>query len=87
MWLSNTKSRRDKLTAEQLAALAALGMDCAGAVLAVEAAPAQAAPPTALPKRQPWDHHEECDKTHYEGGTCTCDLIERYGPNSERDDY
>ncbi|MBZ3908874.1 MULTISPECIES: DEAD/DEAH box helicase [Streptomyces] len=87
VWLSNTKSRRDKLTAEQLAALAALGMDWAGAVLAVEAAPAQPAPSAAPTQRQPWDHHEECDKTVYEGGTCTCDLIERYGPNSERDDY
>ncbi|MET9365556.1 Helicase associated domain protein [Streptomyces sp. NPDC006632] len=86
VWLSNTKSRRDKLTAEQLAALAALGMDWAGAVLAVEAAP-QSVPSAAPTERQPWDHHEECDKTHYEGGTCTCDLIERYGPNSERDDY
>ncbi|MGW6606133.1 Helicase associated domain protein [Streptomyces sp. NPDC055036] len=83
VWLSNTKSRRDKLTAEQLAALAALGMDWAGVVLAVEAAPAQPAPSAAPTERQPWDHHEECDKPHYEGGTCTCDLIERYGPNSE----
>ncbi|MDX3523668.1 DEAD/DEAH box helicase [Streptomyces scabiei] len=87
VWVSNTKSRRDKLTAEQLAALAALGMDWAGAVLAVEAAPTQPAPSAAPTERQPWDHHEECDKTHYEDGTCTCDLIERYGPNSERDDY
>ncbi|MFF7954083.1 DEAD/DEAH box helicase [Streptomyces griseorubiginosus] len=87
VWLSNTKSRRDKLTAEQLATLAALGMDWAGAVLAVEAAPAQPAPSAAPTERQPWDHHEECDKTRYEGGTCTCDLIERFGPNSERDDY
>ncbi|KFG71733.1 DEAD/DEAH box helicase [Streptomyces mutabilis] len=30
VWLSNTKSRRDKLTAEQRAALAALGMDWQG---------------------------------------------------------
>ncbi|MGF1344491.1 Helicase associated domain protein [Streptomyces flavovirens] len=29
VWLSNTKARRDKLTAQQLAALAALGMDWA----------------------------------------------------------
>uniref|UniRef100_UPI0004C69374 helicase associated domain-containing protein n=1 Tax=Streptomyces sp. NRRL S-31 TaxID=1463898 RepID=UPI0004C69374 len=32
VWLSNTRARRDKLTAEQLTALAALGMDWAGAV-------------------------------------------------------
>jgi hypothetical protein len=32
-------------------------------------------------------HHEESDTELYEGGTCTCDLIERYGPNTERDDY
>ncbi|GAB1340789.1 hypothetical protein ACE1SV_73790 [Streptomyces sp. E-15] len=29
VWVSNTKSRRDKLTAQQRAALAALGMDWA----------------------------------------------------------
>ncbi|WOI60883.1 helicase associated domain-containing protein [Streptomyces fradiae] len=29
VWLSNTKSRRDKLSTEQLAALAALGLDWA----------------------------------------------------------
>ncbi|MGC5000297.1 Helicase associated domain protein [Streptomyces sp. DT195] len=40
VWLSNTRTRRDRLTAEQLAALAALGMDWAGSVSAVEAAPA-----------------------------------------------
>ncbi|MFI1314543.1 Helicase associated domain protein [Streptomyces albidoflavus] len=87
VWLSNTKSRRDKLTGAQRAALAALGMEWAGVVPAVEVAPVQPAPSAAPTKRQPWDHHEECDKPQYEGGTCTCDLIERYGPNSERDDY
>jgi hypothetical protein len=91
VWNSNVKSRRDKLTADQLAALAALGMKWAGVVPAVEAAPQppapQPAPSTAPMQRQPWDHHEECDKVRHEGGTCTCDLIEQYGPNSERDDY
>ncbi|WP_436842233.1 helicase associated domain-containing protein [Streptomyces virginiae] len=29
VWVSNTKSRRDKLSADQLAALAELGMDWA----------------------------------------------------------
>ncbi|WP_375957857.1 helicase associated domain-containing protein [Streptomyces sp. NPDC056401] len=29
VWVSNTKSRRDKLTADQLAALGALGVDWA----------------------------------------------------------
>ncbi|MFH8894695.1 helicase associated domain-containing protein [Streptomyces sp. NPDC017949] len=29
VWVSNTKSRRDKLTADQLAALAKLGIDWA----------------------------------------------------------
>ncbi|MFJ9026707.1 Helicase associated domain protein [Streptomyces sp. NPDC102259] len=33
------------------------------------------------------DHHAECDKSVYDGGTCTCDLIEQYGPPSDRDDY
>jgi hypothetical protein len=23
----------------------------------------------------------------YEGGACTCDIIQQYGPPSERDDY
>ncbi|MFE1273397.1 Helicase associated domain protein [Streptomyces sp. NPDC058758] len=91
VWLSNIKSRRDKLTPEQRAALAALGMEWAGVVPAVDATPEPPAPQPTLSaapaKRPPWDHHFECDKTHYEGGTCTCDLIERYGPNSERDDY
>ncbi|MFI2972604.1 Helicase associated domain protein [Streptomyces sp. NPDC018584] len=91
VWLSNTKSRRDKLTAEQRAALAALGMGWAGVVPAVEAAPEPSAPqpaPPAAPKKRPVrEYHEECDKTHYEGGIRTCDLIEREGPNPERDDY
>ncbi|WP_217246157.1 DEAD/DEAH box helicase [Streptomyces sp. AC602_WCS936] len=87
VWLSNTKSRRDKLTTEQRAALAALGMEWAGVVPPIEVAPAQPVPSAAPTERQPWDHHEECDKPQYEGGACTCALIERYGPNSERDDY
>ncbi|MFI2317470.1 hypothetical protein ACH5AP_32175, partial [Streptomyces anulatus] len=73
---------------DQLTALASLGMDWAGPPPAVEAAPArptlQPAPPTSPPPRH---HHDECDKASYEGGTCTCDLIEEYGPPSERDDY
>ncbi|MFI8404960.1 Helicase associated domain protein [Streptomyces sp. NPDC085463] len=56
VWLSNTKSRREKLTAEQRAALAALGMQWAGVVPAAEAAtesPApQPAPPAARVKRR-----------------------------------
>ncbi|MGY4745410.1 hypothetical protein [Streptomyces sp. ATMOS53] len=56
-------------------------------------APARPAAVTARPvpvKPLPQqDHHDECDKSVYEGGTCTCtcDLIEQYGPPSERDDY
>ncbi|MFB8406558.1 Helicase associated domain protein [Streptomyces sp. NPDC055912] len=80
VWNSNVKSRRDKLSAAQLAALAALGVDWAGAVRVAQAAPAQPAPAQR-------GHHDECDKTLYAGGTCTCDLIEQYGPPSERDDY
>ncbi|MFH9118498.1 DEAD/DEAH box helicase [Streptomyces globisporus] len=88
VWVSNTKSRKDRLDANQLAALAKLGMDWAGPPPAIEAAPArpalQPAPPTGPPQRH---HHDECDKASYEGGTCTCDLIEEYGPPSDRDDY
>ncbi|MFH8336295.1 Helicase associated domain protein [Streptomyces sp. AM6-12] len=91
VWLSNTKSRRDKLTAEQRTALAALGMEWAGAVPAVEAVPE---PPASLPaqpaapkKGRVREHHEECDEELYEGGNCTCWSIKRFGPPSERDSY
>ncbi|GAA2504726.1 helicase associated domain-containing protein [Streptomyces gobitricini] len=40
VWISNTRARRDRLNTAQLAALAALGMEWAGAVPAVEADPA-----------------------------------------------
>ncbi|POG43254.1 helicase [Streptomyces sp. ZL-24] len=87
VWLSNTKSRRDRLTAEQQNALAKLGIDWAAPPPAVAAAPVrlalQPAPPTGPPQR---NHHDECDKASYEGGTCTCDLIEEYGSPSNRDD-
>ncbi|MFD4756421.1 Helicase associated domain protein [Streptomyces sp. NPDC058426] len=56
VWLSNTKSRHDKLTTEQRAALAALGMEWAGVVPAAEAAPESPAPqsaPSAAPTKQP----------------------------------
>ncbi|GAA2518888.1 helicase associated domain-containing protein [Streptomyces gobitricini] len=63
VWISNTKSRRDRLDAEQLAALAELGMDWAGP------APAAAPDPPTRPSQR--IHHDECEKTLYEGGTCT----------------
>jgi superfamily II DNA or RNA helicase len=50
VWVSNTKSRREKLTVEQRAALAALGMEWAGVVPAVEAAPG---PPVPQPAPAP----------------------------------
>lgn len=78
VWLSNTKSRQDKLTAEQRAALATLGMEWAGAVPAIEAAPA---------KRRVREHHEECEEELHEGGNCTCWSIKRFGPPSERESY
>lgn len=88
VWISNTKSRMGRLDTDQLAALAKLGMDWAGPTPAIEAAPARPAlqpvPETGPPQRH---HHDECDKASYEGGTCTCDLIEEYGPPSEHDDY
>jgi hypothetical protein len=63
-------------------------MEWAGAVSVAEAVPQPPAPRSAAPAKRPVRrHHEECDKELYEGGTCTCDLIERYGPNTERDDY
>lgn len=94
VWISNLRSRRDRLTADQLASLAALGVDWAGAVPAVPAAAAKAVPvrPAAgtrpvpskrLPQRE---HHDECDTALYDGGACTCDLIEQLGPPSERND-
>ncbi|WP_234428157.1 helicase associated domain-containing protein, partial [Streptomyces badius] len=84
VWISNTKSRKDRLDPDQLAALAKLGMDWAEPPPAVEAAPVR---PALQPLPPPRHHHDECDKASYEGGTCTCDLIEEYGPPSERDDY
>ncbi|MFF2580052.1 helicase associated domain-containing protein [Streptomyces goshikiensis] len=91
VWLSNTKSRRDKLTSEQRAALAALGMKWAGAVPAAEAAPEppapQPAPPAAPTQRAVREHHEECDEELHEGGNCTCWSIKRFGPPSERESY
>ncbi|MFS0696739.1 Helicase associated domain protein [Streptomyces nitrosporeus] len=92
VWISNTKSRRDRLDQEQRAALAALGMEWASVVPAVETAPEPPAPqpaqtPTAPAKRPVREHHEECDEELYEGGTCTCWSIERYGPPSERESY
>ncbi|MER5741514.1 Helicase associated domain protein [Streptomyces sp. NPDC002262] len=93
VWLSNTKTRRDKLTPEQRAALAKLGMQWAGVVpvSVVEAAPPPPAPqpaPVAAPvKRRVREHHEECDGELYEGGNCTCWAIERYGPPSDREGY
>ncbi|MFI8007880.1 hypothetical protein [Streptomyces sp. NPDC086010] len=84
VWTSNVRSRRDKLTAAQLACLAALGVDWAGPVPVVQAALAQPAVQAAPAQRE---RHDECDKTLYAGGTCTCDLIEQYGPPSERDDH
>lgn len=84
VWNSNVKSRRGKLSTNQLAALASLGVDWAGAARVAQDAPAQPAAVRAAPQRS---HHDECDKTTYEGGNCTCDLIEQYGPPSERDDY
>ncbi|MFE5900906.1 Helicase associated domain protein [Streptomyces sp. NPDC056488] len=96
VWLSNTKSRRDKLTTDQRAALAALGMEWAGPAPAPEATSeptvqespaAQPASSAAPVKRAVREHHEECDGELYEGGTCTCDLIEQLGPPSEREGY
>ncbi|MFE2296406.1 Helicase associated domain protein [Streptomyces sp. NPDC059452] len=185
VWISNTRARRDKLSAEQLAALAALGVDWAGPAPAAPAptdgsfdqpaspetsVPGQrdanamtdqereaeaarslarmkrlteltrkhtkaellrmayagglvrhnspekwrkdeiasavvdqelraaaragtdqppAPPASAAPPKRPRvrHHHDECDTVLYEGGACTCDIIEQYGPPSEQGDY
>ncbi|MFF9780381.1 Helicase associated domain protein [Streptomyces sp. NPDC013978] len=93
VWVSNTRARRDKLTADQRSALAELGVDWAGAASAptAQAVPAQPTKGGSVrpspPKPPVRHHHAECDKPLYGGGTCTCDLIEQYGPPSERDDY
>ncbi|MFC7934462.1 DEAD/DEAH box helicase [Streptomyces cinereoruber] len=91
VWVSNTKTRRDKLTAEQRAALAALGMEWAGVVSAVEAAPeppaAQSAPPATPARRAAREHHEECEEELFEGANCSCWSIKRFGPPSERESY
>ncbi|WP_331761415.1 Helicase associated domain protein [Streptomyces anulatus] len=89
VWISNTKSRKDRLDTDQLAALARLGLEWAAPPPAIEAAPARPAPQPALLSADAAqrDHHDECDNASYAGGTCTCYLIEQYGPPSERDDY
>ncbi|WAE70659.1 Helicase associated domain protein (plasmid) [Streptomyces cavourensis] len=91
VWVSNTKSRRDRLEADQLAALAALGMDWAGPPPAIEAAPEQppseATAPVARQPRSEREHHEECEEELFEGANCSCRSIERFGPPSERESY
>ncbi|MFE7579486.1 Helicase associated domain protein [Streptomyces sp. NPDC057521] len=91
VWLSNTRSRRDKLTTQQLAALAALGMEWAGPAPAAETAapepPAQPTPPAAPAKRAVHEHHEECEEELFEGANCSCWSIKRFGPPSERPGY
>lgn len=59
IWISNTKSRKDRLDTDQLAALAKLGMDWAGPVADTEAAPAPAVqdPPPAAPTKPPVREH------------------------------
>ncbi|MFH8886588.1 Helicase associated domain protein [Streptomyces californicus] len=92
VWISNTKTRRDKLTAQQRTALTKLGMHWAGPAPVPEATsepPAPlSAPTSAAPvKRRVREHHEECDDALYEGGNCTCWSIKRFGPPSERESY
>ncbi|NEC17811.1 Helicase associated domain protein [Streptomyces parvus] len=91
VWVSNTKTRRDKLTADQQAALAALGMDWAGPPPAIEVAPAPPAFETTTPvagrPRSEREHHEECEEELFEGANCSCRSIERFAPLSERESY
>lgn len=91
VWVSNTKSRKDRLEADQLVALAALGMNWAGPPPAIEAAPAPPALETTEPvagqPRSEREHHEECEEELFEGANCSCRSIERFGPPSERESY
>ncbi|MEV8106338.1 helix-turn-helix domain-containing protein [Streptomyces sp. NPDC088135] len=49
--------------------------------------PARPVPPV-VPKRRPeQEHHEECDRELYKGGSCTCWSIKRFGPPPERESY
>ncbi|EHM27141.1 MULTISPECIES: hypothetical protein [Streptomyces] len=59
VWISNTKSRKDRLDTDQLTALATPGMDRAGPVADTEAAPAPAVqdPPLAAPTKPPVREH------------------------------
>ncbi|MFD4237155.1 Helicase associated domain protein [Streptomyces sp. NPDC058542] len=88
VWISNTKSRKDRLDPNQLAALAKLGMDWAGPSSAIKTAPErpalQPAPPTGPAQR---DHHDECEEELFEGANCSCWSIKRFGPPSERESY
>jgi hypothetical protein len=86
-WNSNTRARWDKLTSEQQVALAALGVPWAKAAVPAPSSPASAvtARPVPVKPLPQQDHHDECDKSVYEGSTC--DLIEQYGPPSEQGDY
>ncbi|MFE5795560.1 Helicase associated domain protein [Streptomyces sp. NPDC056503] len=87
VWVSNTKSRRDRLTTEQRAELAELGVDWAGAApkqaasAPTDSGPAQTMTPEVLAHGQHVPHADTL-----QDGTCTCDLIEQYGPPSERED-
>ncbi|MFJ9195438.1 DEAD/DEAH box helicase [Streptomyces globisporus] len=65
VWLSNTKSRKDRLDAEQLATLAALGMDWAGPPPAIEAAPARPALQPASLTGPPLRHHHDATATDH----------------------
>ncbi|MDG9688392.1 Helicase associated domain protein [Streptomyces sp. DH18] len=91
VWISNTKSRKDRLDPNQLAALAKLGMDWAGPPPAIEAAPEQPASETTAPVarqlRSEREHHEECEEELFVGANCSCRSIERFGPPSERESY
>ncbi|MFF2703489.1 Helicase associated domain protein [Streptomyces cyaneofuscatus] len=87
VWVSNTKSRKDRLSTDQLTALAKLGMNWAGPPPAIEAAPEQ---PTASAVPQfpaERERHEECEEELFEGANCSCRSIERFGPPSERESY
>ncbi|WP_240676835.1 helicase [Streptomyces sp. B27] len=87
VWISNTKSRKDRLDPDQLTALAKLGMDWAKPPPAIAPPASKPTEPVAEQPRSEREHHEECEEELFKGANCSCRSIERFGPPSERESY